>query len=244
MKKLFEKNEILFAIIWIVIYVVGYSVAESCSDTLLINKIATTIYGLVLSGLILLFIKKNKLMEYFGICKVQGELKQFLFFIPLVILMSVNLWFGVTLNCSAAETFFYVISMCGVGFLEEIIFRGFLFRAMCKNSVVGAVIVSSLTFGVGHIVNLLNGAPVFDTINQIVYASAIGFVFTVIVYIGKSVVPCILAHAVIDVLSVFAVDPDKKTYVVVTIAITVMCVAYGIYLLMVSRKKSGIQTFV
>lgn len=190
---------------------VGYSVAESCTSSALKSKIATAIFGIILSGVILLFIKKNQLMKYFGINKVQGEMKKFLYFIPMVILMSVNLWFGVTRKASIPETLFMIISMCCVGFLEEIIFRGFLFKAMCKKGVVCAIVVSSLTFGIGHIVNLLNGASVFETMNQVVYACAIGFVFTVIVYIGKSLLPCILAHVVIDVLSIFAVEPEKKS---------------------------------
>ena len=65
--------------------------------------------------------------------------------------------------------------MINVGFIEEIIFRGFLFKMMEKDNIKTAIIVSSLTFGIGHIVNLLNGADFISTVIQIFYAISICF---------------------------------------------------------------------
>ena len=56
-----------------------------------------------------------------------------------------SIFFGVKLNYSVPETVFYILSMLCVGFLEEIIFRGFLFVGMAKKSVKSAIIVSSVT---------------------------------------------------------------------------------------------------
>ena len=64
--------------------------------------------------------------------------------------------------------------MINIGFLEEIIFRGFLFKMLEKDNVKTAIIVSSITFGMGHIVNLLNGADLVPTLLQVCYALAIG----------------------------------------------------------------------
>jgi membrane protease YdiL (CAAX protease family) len=82
-----------------------------------------------------------------------------------------------------------MLTMMLVGFLEELIFRGFLFTALRKDSLKVAVIVSSVTFGMGHIVNLLNGAPLGETLLQIVYATAAGFLFTAIFLRGGSLWP-------------------------------------------------------
>ncbi len=70
------------------------------------------------------------------------------------------------------DALLYVISMCCVGFLEEVIFRGLLFRAMEKENLKRAIIVSSLTFGLGHIVNLFNGSgkDLVSNMIQIVFA--------------------------------------------------------------------------
>ena len=117
-----------------------------------------------------------------------------------------RLWFGVKMNYSILETLFYFLSMIFVGFLEEIIFRGFLFKAMCKDNVKTAIIVSSITFGIGNIVNLFNGsgADIIPNICQIFYAMSIGFLFVIMFYRGKSLWPCIITHGVYNAVGVFA----------------------------------------
>lgn len=51
---------------------------------------------------------------------------------------------------------------------------------MAKENVKRAMIVSALTFGIGHIVNLLNGAEFVSTIMQVCYAVCLGYLFVVI----------------------------------------------------------------
>jgi membrane protease YdiL (CAAX protease family) len=80
-----------------------------------------------------------------------------LYYLPVLLLLTANLWYGVTLNVGAVETALYILAMFCVGFLEEIIFRGLLYRALRRDNVKVAVIVSSVTFGMGHIINLING---------------------------------------------------------------------------------------
>ena len=84
------------------------------------------------------------------------------------------------MNTSIAETALFIVSMACVGVIEEVIFRGFLFKAMCKDNIKLAVFISSITFGMGHIVNLLNGEALIPTILQICYATAIGFLLSLI----------------------------------------------------------------
>jgi membrane protease YdiL (CAAX protease family) len=93
-----------------------------------------------------------------------------------------------------------------VGFLEELIFRGLLFQAMAKDGVRSAIVVSSVTFGIGHIVNLFNGsgAELLPNLLQVMYAVAVGFTFVMIFYRTKSLVPCIITHSVFNGLSAFA----------------------------------------
>ena len=82
--------------------------------------------------------------------------------------------------------------MINVGFIEEILFRGFLFEAIEKESVKKAIIISTLTFGIGHIVNLFNGQDTLNTIIQIIYALSLGYLFVMIFYKSNSLVPCII----------------------------------------------------
>lgn len=231
MKKLYTKNELTFSIIWIVLYVVLLSLADSVSVNLGTEKLITAPLCVLMTAFLFFWVKKNDLMEKYGLCKFKGDVKKYLFFLPLVVLCSTNLWNGVTLNISPLESLLYVISMLCVGFLEELIFRGFLFRAMCKDNAKTAIIVSSITFGIGHIVNLLNGAELLATLLQVCYAIAIGFLFTILVYYGKSLIPCIISHSVVNSLSCFAVESGKVLDIITAIVIIVISISYALWII-------------
>ena len=206
LKKLYEKSEIWFAVVWIIAYVVFASIADNISADLGIEKIVTLPVLIALSAFLLFFVRKNGLTEKYGLCKPQLPAAKMLYYIPLLVLLTANLWYGARLNQSPLETVLYVLSMFCVGFLEEMIFRGLLFQAMVKNGVRSAIIVSSVTFGIGHIVNLINGsgAELLPNLLQVVYAIAIGFAFVMIYCKTKSLMPCILTHSIFNGLSTFA----------------------------------------
>ena len=68
------------------------------------------------------------LSEKYGLCKPQLSASNMLFYFPLIFLLTANFGNGVTLNGSPLETVLYILSMFCEGFLEEMIFRGFLFN--------------------------------------------------------------------------------------------------------------------
>ena len=179
MNKLYQKSEIVFAIFWIILYVVGSSIADGVSDRIGISKL-------------------------------------------------------VTMNLPVLESLFYIISMICVGFLEELIFRGFLFKAMSKDNIKAAIIVSSITFGIGHILNLINGsgADMVSNLCQVCYATAVGFLCVIIFHRGKSLWPCILAHSAVNGLSVFANEANitPKMDIISAIILTVISVGYTLIL--------------
>lgn len=239
MKKIYDKNETNFALIWIGIYVVLLSIGDSVSASVGIAKSVTAPISVVLTAVLYLWIRKYDLKEKYGLCKFKGSLKQYLFFIPLLLLASTNVWYGLKLNLTITESVLYVISMLCVGFLEEVIFRGLLFKALCAANVKSAIIISSVTFGIGHIVNLLNGSAVAETCMQICYAIAIGFLFTIIFYKGKGLWPCIIAHSVINSLSGFA-NADARNMtgdIVAAVFICIVCITYSLYILHVTKEK-------
>ncbi len=233
MKKIYDKNELHFALIWIGLYVVLMSVGDSISGIIGAAKIATAPICLVLALIIYFWLSKNKLKEKYGLCPFRASAGQYFYFVPLVLLATTNLWSGFQLNLTFYETVLYVMSMLCVGFLEEVIFRGFLFKAICKTNVKQAVVISSITFGVGHIVNLLNGRDIPETLLQVCYAVAIGFLFTIIFYKGKSLWPCIITHGVINSLSVFASGNEITIYEQMAgcIFVCIVSTGYALYLL-------------
>lgn len=232
MKKLYDKEPVWFAVIWIVVYVLAFGNADSLSEAIGIPKLITCIVGAVLSLVLYLFICKHQLCAYYGLCGLKNKSR--LFLIPMAVITSVNFWNGVTCNYGSLETLLFILSMCFVGFLEELIFRGLLFKAMSKEHLTAAIIVSSVTFGAGHIVNLLLGAPVFETVLQLVYASAIGFFFTAVFHKTGSLLPCIVSHILVNATSAFAVSPTPAGQLVIALIQTALGLGGGLLIL---RKK-------
>ena len=233
MKKLYEKSELTFAIVWIVVYCVLQSVANPLNKLIGIEYSASAVFCILQTIVLFAFIVKNGLQKRYGLCKSPVPAWRFLFYLPLVALASGNLWGGIALNYSPAETACRIACMLCVGFLEEVIFRGLLFSAIAKNSVKSAVIISSVTFGVGHIINLFNGSGMnlVENLCQIVFAVAVGFLLVTIFYRGGSLIPCIIVHSAINTLGTFANDTNLTTemhllhlavLIVITIAYTLI----------------------
>ena len=224
MKKIFEKHETLCCILLIILYVVVNSYCiQNYGYTSYISFIINTIFSIGLIGIIVAL----KRTSYYGLTKVKNA-KKYLYFIPLIIIGTVNIWNGIKIKNSTSEILFHVLTMINVGFIEEIIFRGFLFKMMAKDNIKSAIIVSSITFGIGHIVNLLNGADLIPTLMQICYAISIGYLFVTIFYKSKSLVPCIITHSLINSLSIF--NAGNSTSYIVPIILTLMPLAYAIYI--------------
>lgn len=210
LNNLYEKEELYFALVWIGIYCVANSVANFISEVIGINSSANFIFNLFITIIIFMWIKKKKLTKYYGLCNTNVSAKRFLFYIPLILFMSRNLWFGFAINFQVVDTICYILSMLCVGFLEEVIVRGFLFKALEKNNVKMAIIISSIAFGLGHLLNLFNssGMDLIAVLCQIVDAVCCGFLFVIIFYGGGSLIPCIIAHSVNNAVSVFGNEAE------------------------------------
>lgn len=229
MKKLYDKNLLAVALILIGVYVVGMSALDSLPTPL---PAALGAFGG--SVTLYLWLKRHGLLAESGLCR--GKLPV-AWYIPLGILTLGNLWNGFLYQTALSDTVLYIVKMLGVGFLEELIFRSFLFRAMKKDSVKWAVIVSSLTFGVGHIVNLLNGSGmgIGENLVQIVCAAAIGFAYVMVFLRGGSLWPCILSHGVFNSLSRFQRPGAPTAELAVRAILCLIAIGYGAALY---KKKS------
>ena len=230
MKKLYEKNELTFSIMWIVVYCVLQSLANPLNKVIGIEYAASAVFCILQTIVLFNFIRKNKLQERYGLCKSSVPASRFLYYVPLVILASGTLWNGAALTCSPAETVCRVVCMLCVGFLEEVIFRGLLFTAIARNNIKSAVIISSVTFGIGHIINLFSGSgmELVSNLCQIVFAIAVGFLLVTIFSRGGSLLPCILVHSAINTLGTFANDAEltMQTQLLHLAALILLTVGY------------------
>lgn len=239
--KLYGKSELWFALVWIVVYCVTNSATNLLSDAVGINSSVTFLWNAVLTLILIRWLKGRNLLEKYGLCRPGVPASRFLWYLPLAVIVSRNFWLGAAVNLPLLDTVCYLGSMLCVGFLEEVIFRGFLFMAMAKDDVKTAVIVSSVTFGVGHIMNLFNGSgmTVLANLCQIAGAVVMGFLFVVMFWRGRSLLPCIVAHAANNMISAFANEGawTAERQILLAVVHTGIVVAYTMILLKTLPKE-------
>jgi membrane protease YdiL (CAAX protease family) len=216
------------------------SVADVISSEIGTAKIIPLPVGLLLSAILLIFLKKHELFAEYGLCRPRTSARSMLWYLPLVLMLTANLWHGAEINRNTLDTVLYVETMLCIGFLEEIIFRGLLFGAMRKDSEKVAVIVSSLTFGIGHVINMINGsgAELIPNLLQIVYATAAGFMFVMIYKKTQSLLVCIAAHGLSNALGAFAASGHGiKSKIVTAVLLTLITGGYAIYIALTMKNK-------
>lgn len=187
----------------IVVYVVGNSVCQSVSETIGISFLAETVLCMIMSAAVYIFIKRNNLSEYLGMKKPEISVSKMFFYIPFILIGGVGAFFGMGLAYSPCICIIRAVMMICVGFLEEIIFRGFLFRGIAKSNLKRAVVISSVTFGIGHIVNIMNGYDAISNTIQIIFAVGVGFLLVFTFLRTSSIIPCILFHAFNNAINTF-----------------------------------------
>ncbi len=227
MRKFYETKPVLFAILWIVVYVVLIAPLRGRFG----DGSLQMLLGLVaISAALLAVIRLLGIQKELGMTRWLQNGRALLWLLPMWVLSTGNLWGGVSLRYDAITSVMAVLSFLLVGVAEEIIFRGFLFNGMKKTGrLTVAIVVSAITFGMGHMVNLLTGHATAETLVQMIFAVAWGFLFTFAYLKGGSLLPCIAIHGLIDAFSVFARDNAAADWAYI-IATVVIAVIYCLYL--------------
>ena len=227
MKTLYDRNPVGFSLGWIGLYVVVMNIAlqfcggfDDLSSKTVPQLLVPVLCILCLTAAAILWIVKNGLNAEVGLCKFTGKPRVYLYFLPLVAMSCINLKNGIALTAPVSVSLLMMVNMAAAGLVEELIFRGFLFRAMEKDNLNTAIIVSAVTFGAGHIVNLMNTADFYGVLMQVCYAIVVGFLYTVSVYKGGSLWPCIVSHMFVNGSSVFAPEQGPFTDLVASIFTT------------------------
>ena len=114
---------------------------------------------------------------------------------------------------------------------------------MEKDNLKAAIIVSSVTFGLGHIINMFNSnfENILSNLCQVCYAMAVGFLFVIIFYKGGSLIPCILTHSLVNALSVIQNVQAMQglTEILISVVIIVVAVSYSIYIVKCVKPKGS-----
>lgn len=227
MRRFYEEHEVLFAVLMIVAYCLVLTPLKAnygYASTWMLLAL------MLMAVALLAFVRALGFEEKYGLVGWPPDMRRFLYFIPMWVIATGNLWDGIAPELEGMELTIAILAMMLVGLVEELIFRGFLFEALlAADGPRVAVVVSSITFGLGHIVNLLAGQATLETAVQVVFAVSWGFVLTMSYHKGASLIPCILAHALVDVSAQLGANTFGGDVVYITSTI-VVAIAFSLYL--------------
>jgi uncharacterized protein len=239
---LLEKKPILHAILWILLYIAAVNVGDAASEM----TGATGLTGallIVLSAVLFFYLKKKRRLTCFGLCMVTIPVaRKVLFYLPLIVLAFIQLLAWVPSAAAASDAAVTCLFMIGTGFVEEVIFRGFLYQSIARRrSIAAAILISGATFGLGHIVNLLRGYTSLMQAEQIVTAVVIGILLAMLAAITRSIIPGILFHIVFNITGTIA-DPNGNAQTGLLIAILAIGALYSAWLIRYLPKKEVTET--
>ena len=181
---------------------------------------------------LLYFAVRHKSISVLGIRRPKkGSSKKLLFCIPLIVValshFVVGPASGLSIGLFAADLFLTL----SIGMAEEIYFRGIICNVWLEKGPYKAMVISSILFGISHLMNIAGGAGVLVTLLQICFAFIYGLVFALIFIRSGSLIPCILLHALHDMCSFISADGTVTVNVVLGAVQTLILVMYLIYLM-------------
>ncbi|MFC5928800.1 CPBP family intramembrane metalloprotease [Cryobacterium melibiosiphilum] len=243
MRKLQDTKPIWHALIWIFGYILIVNVGDAVSEALGIPNSGTALLVIVYSLVLLGYLRAGRRTEFYGLRRpATGSLRLTAYYLPLLVLAFFQYSKGLNPELTARAIAFICVLMIGVGFLEELIFRGLLFQAILKKkTVLRAIYIAGITFGLGHLVNLTRGYSPTDQLIQLVAAIAIGIALGYCVAITRSILPGVLFHILFNISgNVSNHDPLWDTVLVG--AMIVVLVPYIVYLHRVLRRMPVVPT--
>lgn len=130
-----------------------------------------------------------------------------------------------------------IIAAVLTGFLEEIIYRGLILRAFLPGGAMKAAVASSLFFSAMHLLNLVDGAPLGETLAQLAVAISTGIFMAGLTVRTGSIWPAIAYHTLHDLIIwmgqgglAMGAEPGLR-WIVTMLAGQAVLLVYGIVLL-------------
>jgi membrane protease YdiL (CAAX protease family) len=156
---------------------------------------------IALSIVLIVYLRVGGRLAFYGVRSVQpGTLRPALFYLPFFAIAFLQYAKGFAPDLDLQIILFAILLMMAVGFIEELLFRGFLLQALRRRgSSTRAIIISGVTFGIGHIVNLLRGSSLTDQFLQLVAALLIGIALAYCTVLTGSIMPGVAFHVLFNI---------------------------------------------
>ncbi len=198
-------------------------------------------------------------------CSYQNILKVNLKSLPRAILFTLPCWLiafnnfpiisyfsgNAYISASGTDIMFYFLECLCVGLFEELAFRGCIFMMVLQKrrnnvkDIFWAIVISSIIFGVIHLVNIFAGANPLGVILQVGYSFLIGGMCSVVLMKTGSIWHCVLIHAVYNFCG--GVVPEcgggnlwDTPTIIITVIVSIAVAAYIIFsLVRIDTSKLG-----
>ena len=199
MRKLQDTKPIWHALIWIAIYMVAVNLGDNFGQQLGVPRL-TSIVLIILSVVLVFYLRGGGRLAFYGVRSVQpGTMPLTLFYIPVFAIAFLQYAKGLASHLDLQALVFAILVVSAVGFIEELLFRGFLLQGLrTSGNLTRAIIISGVTFGLGHIVNLLRGYSLTDQALQLVAAVFIGIALAYCAVLTGSIMPGVLFHVLFN----------------------------------------------
>ncbi len=183
-----------------------------------------------------------------NILSLKTDMRSFLIFLPCMAVAINNFPFitffsgEAYISSGVVEIVLYALLCICVGFFEEMAFRGCIFSMLLQRrgkrqiDVFVSIVLSSVIFGVVHLVNVFGGANIGAVVLQVGYSFLIGGMCSVILVKTKNIWYCVVLHAVYNFAGGIVPECGGGAIwtiptVILTAVVAVIVAAYVIYML-------------
>lgn len=148
-------------------------------------------------------------------------------------------------SISTGFGWFLFVLMLRPGIWEEIAFRGVILNLQLKKfSQKSSVIINGVLFGSFHYINLLGNPDLYFVSMQVIYASCLGISFAYMYTRTKSLLPCMVAHYLIDSVGQIFINPSILSITNLTIylifgigVVPMILIMFLTYLLSLNKRQ-------
>lgn len=246
MLKLYKSKFAKHSLFWLLMYLLINTVTGNIASSISIEPyIAGAVPNLLLAVICLLYLKRTQTANEIGLfTKTAEKSTTMLFYIPVLILPFLSLFYGINKELSLTEILLLLAMYTGVGFMEEVIFRGLMFKELSQkwNRYVVVAFIS-FTFAIGHIVSIVAiSQSAGDTMLQIINAFVVGFMFMAVILASGNLKICIITHILYNFIAgISRADSTHTEIIFISLIITVL---YFVYLLLCSKNvKAYFKSF-
>jgi uncharacterized protein len=245
--KFLQKHPVVTSVLWALLLLVFYFAAgftisvTKASDTNAMFIRAACVFASCLLGVISIWQSKHSFSEFAFKGLTIKSVKKVLYFFPIIAIEVVPLFAGFRDDNNLLYMLAVLACTLCVGFAEELYFRGFIFNTLKIKGMQFAIIVSSVLFGLTHLINIAGGAGVGETILQIFFAFFFGFVCAEILILTDSILPIMLWHTLHDFLA-FTTNDGSRTFSIAGAATqTVILITFGVYFFILVKKQNPLR---